>query len=214
MTVRFQRLLVLSLALVLPVLGLIAYFNVSSLHALAEDVPVTPPVEVPVTPPATPTPSPTPAPSNSNSNSNNNSSNSSTSSSSSSSSAPADNSCHATKPDGSVDLFQVTRKGSVAYLYFTPNAQATSYSVVFGFTEGDERYGGISMAQETANGVQMIRIDHLTVKKTYAFKVIPMNGCASGDWSNWLTSKGSGVNSINYRYAAKVSRFSSLIDKK
>ena len=141
-------------------------------------------------------PTPTPAPSSS--------SNSSSSSRSSSPSAPG---CSDKAPAGTPDLFQIDRTGKQAKLFFTPvNDSVQSYNIIFGHYDGDERFGGISMqAQNENKGVQSITIDHLDPKASYSFKVISTNGCATGEWSNWLsTGKLQGKTSIFYRYWDKV----------
>jgi hypothetical protein len=144
-------------------------------------------------------PDPTPTPTTTSS--------SNSSSSSSSSSSPSAPGCSDTAPAGTPDLFQIDRTGDSAKLYFTPvNDRVQSYNVIFGHSDGDERYGGISMhAQNENKGVQSITIDHLDPKANYSFKVISTNGCATGEWSNWLgTGKLQGKTSIFYRYWDKV----------
>lgn len=132
------------------------------------------------TPSATPTPTPTPQ---------NNSSNSPSSSNTSSNSAP---SCSDTKPFGMADLFQINRTQNSATLFFTPvNDHVINYHVIYGFWQGDERFGqvGAVVTKEQNSGVQSITINSLDSRANYWFKVIPVNGCATGDWSNWLETK-------------------------
>jgi hypothetical protein len=106
-------------------------------------------------------------------------------------SRPEPPSCGDQKPYGVTDLFQVDRAGSTAKLYFTPAGNATRYNVIFGYTNGDERFGGVSLASQNQNqGVQSILVDHLNPRSAYAFKILPVNGCAVGLWSNWLSTKG------------------------
>lgn len=147
----------------------------------------------------TPTPSSTPAPDSG--------SGSSSNSGSSGTSAASPRGCHDSRPHGVPDLFQINRSGSAAKLYFTPvNDHTQSYHVVFGFKEGEERFGGISMMAMNENqGVQSIMVDHLDPKAKYSFKVVSVNGCAAGDWSNWLSVGGvQARTSIFYRYWNKV----------
>jgi hypothetical protein len=140
-----------------------------------------------------------------------------TSSSSSSSSSSAPTGCTDERPIGKVDLFQIDRKDKTATLYFTPiNDHIREYHVVFGFKEGKEQFGGIGIHvdKDTNNGVQVLKVNALNPAQTYAFKVIPVNGCALGDWSNWLTAKGkpsgSGITKY-YRYTTAFVR--SLLGK-
>ncbi len=116
--------------------------------------------------------------------------------------------CDSTTPVGLPDLFQINRSGNQATLYFTPvNDYVKNYHVVFGFKEGDERFGLLSaeVTSETNNGVQSVTIHDLDPKAQYFFKVAPVNGCAVGTWSNWLKAdKVIQKTSIFYRYFSPV----------
>lgn len=128
----------------------------------------------------------------------------SSSSSSHTSSAP---SCNSSSPVGQPDLFQIDRSGNTAKLYFTPvNDHVESYHIIFGFKDGDERFGGINMkAQNENQGVQSLVVDHLDPKANYSFKVVSVNGCAPGEWSNWLSvGRVQAKTSIFYRYWNQV----------
>lgn len=149
------------------------------------------PTETPV-PTDTPTPTPTIA------------SNSQPSGNSNEAKPPG---CNSTIPVGKPDLFQIDRSGGQATLYFTPvNSNVENYNVVFGFSEGDERFGGLLIkAQNDNQGVQSIVINYLDPKANYSFKVISTNGCAVGEWSNWLSAnRVQAKTSIFYRYYSKV----------
>ena len=100
--------------------------------------------------------------------------------------------CTDKAPDFQPDLFQIDRKGDRATLYFVGNLDAKEYHVIFGHSEGDERYGGISLnaSDEQLTGVLSIEVYNLELSQQYSFKVAPVNGCAVGSWSNWLTAKG------------------------
>jgi hypothetical protein len=104
-------------------------------------------------------------------------------------------------PVGVPDLFQITRKGGTVTLYFTPvnDSNARNYHVVYGFSEGQELYGQLSaeVTADTNNGVQTITISELDHIKPYSFQVMPVNGCAVGERSEWLTANRSGN---SYRY--------------
>jgi hypothetical protein len=111
--------------------------------------------------------------------------------------------CGRFKPVGTPDLFQIDRNGNTAKLHFTPvSDNVRTYSVIFGYQDGDERFGGISIPVMNENdGVQSLEIRDLDPKASYSFKVVPVNGCASGEWSNWLQAKpSSGIQSIFYRW--------------
>jgi uncharacterized repeat protein (TIGR03803 family) len=146
-----------------------------------------------VSPSPTPTPTPTPAP--------NNSSSTSSSTNQATASPPG---CNDVKPLGLADLFQMDRTSSTAKLYFTPvKDHADRYHVIYGHNKGQELYGQISaeVSHEHNDGVQSITINALDPKASYWFKVAPVNGCAVGDWSNWLEAKiANKAVSISYRW--------------
>ena len=98
--------------------------------------------------------------------------------------------CADTTPSGQADLFQIDRVGDKATLYFAPAAGAYSYHVVFGHQEGDERFGGVSMKADDVSGVLALDISNLNPVQQYSFKIAPVNGCATGNWSHWLTAQG------------------------
>lgn len=129
---------------------------------------------------------------------------SSSGSDSNSSSSSKPSRCTASVPVGVPDFFQVNRTRTEATLYFTPvNDHTQQYHIVYGLWEGDERFGSLShqVSRDTNNGVQSVTISHLHPKTEYWFKVAPVNGCAVGDWSNWL-KVGKWINreSIFYKY--------------
>lgn len=97
--------------------------------------------------------------------------------------------CSAQVPVGQADLFQINRVDSTATLYFTPvKDHTTRYHVMYGYTGGDQRFGSLSelVSTNTNNGVQSITIRDLNPKLTYWFTVAPVNGCAVGEWSQWM----------------------------
>ncbi|MBQ6449881.1 hypothetical protein IJJ08_03205 [bacterium] len=98
--------------------------------------------------------------------------------------------CTDAVPAGQADLFQIDRQGSKATLYFAPIPGAKTYHLTFGHREGDERFGGISMSVDDVSGVLTLSVDNLNPSQQYAFKIAPVNGCAVGEWSNWLTAPG------------------------
>jgi len=98
--------------------------------------------------------------------------------------------CGDVAPAGQADLFQIDRQGSHATLYFVPIPGASTYHVTFGYAQGDERFGGVSLHADDVSGVLSLDISNLTPGQQYAFKIAPVNGCAVGSWSNWLTAKG------------------------
>lgn len=130
--------------------------------------------------------------------------------SSRSSSSSRSSGCSAWPPVGVPDLFQINRANGSATLYFTPtNDNTRNYHVVYGYSEGDQRFGLLSapVTPDTNNGVQIITINDLNPKHEYWFSVIPVNGCATGNWSNWLqATREKGRLSIIYRYVPEFVR--------
>ena len=106
--------------------------------------------------------------------------------------------CNDTAPQGTIDMFQINRNGASALLYFTPIRNIRKYHVIYGLTEGDDRYGELGQETENDTGVQSITIQNLNLQSSYWFKVVPVNGCATGIWSNWLNA-GKGKKSY-FRY--------------
>ncbi len=127
-----------------------------------------------------------------------------------STSSPSAPGCNDRVPIGHADLFQINRTGKTAKLYFTPvNDNTEHYHVIFGLKEGDERYAGLSesISREKNLGVQSVTINELNPGKEYWFKVAGVNGCAVGDWSNWLKAgRVSSRTSIFYKYVPAAIR--------
>lgn len=112
-------------------------------------------------------------------------------------------SCSAGTPFGTPDLFQINRSRNSVILYFTPSlGSVTTYNVIYGFKELDERFGSIgNLPIHNNQGVQNIAINQVSPNVEYWFKVIAMNDCAGGNWSNWQKSGRVQAQSIiNYRY--------------
>ena len=63
--------------------------------------------------------------------------------------------------------------------------------MVYGYKAEEQRFGLLSAKVDTNvnNGVQSVIIDDLDPRLSYWFVVIPVNGCATGEWSNWLEAK-------------------------
>lgn len=97
--------------------------------------------------------------------------------------------CSDFAPVGNPDLFQILRIKNSAVVFFTPVLNSTrTYLVMYGFKEGEEQYGASSesLTAESNLGVQKLAISDLDPNQEYWFKVAPKNGCATGEWSNWM----------------------------
>lgn len=66
------------------------------------------------------------------------------------------------------------------------------YNVLYGFYQGDARFGAIGFPAEVATdftGAYTIDILNINKNTTYWFKITPVLGCAVGEWSDWVESK-------------------------
>ncbi len=87
------------------------------------------------------------------------------------------------------NLFQIMPERGKATLYYAPTSfQTTGYSIMYGFTAGDERFGTTTGIVNNNEGVQNVTINELN-RGTYYFKVAATNGCSTGPWSDWLAVK-------------------------
>lgn len=108
--------------------------------------------------------------------------------------------CGDAVPAGTPDLFQIDRKGTTTKLFFSPVQGTDHYHVMYGYQAGDERFSALSQQSGGNSGVQSVSIGDLDPHVSYWFKVVPVNGCATGNWSNWLDAKiGSKVSSYRYQ---------------
>lgn len=130
------------------------------------------------TPTATPTPASRQEQNNNNQSSNNNNSSGETNKSTS---------CEAAKPEGKPVLFQINTTKNSASLFITPVVNANGYVVIYSKKLGEDQYG--TVFNESVNGVVKLTINNLERNTRYYFKVSAKNGCASGDWSDWLGAK-------------------------
>jgi len=97
--------------------------------------------------------------------------------------------CLATKPDHAPDLFQIDINKGSATLYFTPvNNAVTNYTIVYGLSRGDERWG-ISFPYGVYHGVINYTVNHLSPNTRYYFRVRADNGCRQGFWSDTLSAR-------------------------
>ena len=107
-------------------------------------------------------------------------------------------SCKDQKPSYTPDLFQINTSRSYAKLFFTPVSDATDYYISYGYKEGDERFG-VSFPYKST-GVIDYTINSLNPNTNYSFRIRAGNGCATGDWSTWLSAKSNGR--IYYKYTS------------
>ena len=103
-------------------------------------------------------------------------------------------SCSSTTP-GKSSIFQIDTTSNSADLHVVPPADdVTSYSVVYGFSSGDEKFGATFSSSKSTSALTF-SINGLSSGTTYWFKIRAVNNCTSGEWSEWKsgTTKGSGL---------------------
>lgn len=109
--------------------------------------------------------------------------------------------CQDNKPSDTPRIRKIYAKPDHVILYHTSVAENNSYYyVAFGFSEGDERFGGQFNYTANQGHWTSYSIDHLSAGTTYYFKVRGGNGCKPGNWSTWVkvTTPQSGSKIFNY----------------
>lgn len=97
--------------------------------------------------------------------------------------------CPMEKPNKAPDLFQIDTTPTTATLYFTPvNNAVTEYRIVYGYSRGEERFG-VSFPSGYYDGVLSYQINFLEPNSRYYFRVIAVNGCRYGYWSDTLSAR-------------------------
>ncbi|MCL4366848.1 DUF2341 domain-containing protein [Patescibacteria group bacterium] len=107
--------------------------------------------------------------------------------------------CSAVKPIGNPDLFQIDTNSSSAKLYFTTSkSDVSGYLISYGLTADAQDYatkiyysGSKWIVDSTING--------LSSNTAYYFKIKPLNGCNSGEWSNAMLVKTSSQPATYYQ---------------
>lgn len=103
---------------------------------------------------------------------------------SSSSEAPR---CSQIPPSSAPDLFQIDASSTSAALFFAPAGNPYSnYVVSYGYSSGDERFG-TQFDLSNWPGVRGYLIQDLEPNTTYYFKIRAGNGCAAGEWSDYMS---------------------------
>lgn len=92
------------------------------------------------------------------------------------------------KTPGKPDIFQIDTTDTTATLHVTPPADdVTAYSVIYGFSEGDEKFSA-NFPSAKSTGALTFTIENLTPQTTYFFKIQAINSCAYGEWSSWKSA--------------------------
>lgn len=126
-------------------------------------------------------------------------------------STPSAPTCGSVKPIGILDLFQIESNSTSAKLYFTTlRNNVTGYSIVYGFKEGEERFGA-NISYSGPKWIIDTTIHRLTPNTTYYFRVKPLNSCNGGEWSSSLMVKTGGSNTqVTVYYKNFLSRIQSF----
>lgn len=109
--------------------------------------------------------------------------------------ANAQTTCDKTAPVNKTEIFQIDTSNTTATLHFTPpNDIYTKFRIVYGLSEGDERYG-VDYVQGNSSGALTYIVNDLSAGTTYYFKIRADNDCAQGTWGAWKTgtTKGGSV---------------------
>lgn len=137
-----------------------------------------------------PTPTPTATPTSGSS------SNSSSSSNGSTTGAP---SCSDQAPGNKTPLLYgaIAQSSGSILLYFTEaDSPVTKYVLKYGTKSGEYQYGVQDMGVNERNQMTY-QVNALSPNTTYYFKIRGQNGCATGNWSNEISSKTKGFVSFN-----------------
>ena len=99
-------------------------------------------------------------------------------------------SCSDTYPTDAPNLYQVVSSSSSATLYFVePKSEFDGYTISYGTTSSAESYN-TTFSYSRTGAATSYTVNNLTPKTTYYFKVRANKGCATGPWSNSLSSSG------------------------
>lgn len=91
----------------------------------------------------------------------------------------------------------ITQDSGSILLYFTPaDTPVSKYILEFGTKSGDYPYGVQDMGVNS-RGQMTFLVQSLSPSTTYYFKIRASNGCATGTWSNEISSKTKGIISYN-----------------
>lgn len=112
--------------------------------------------------------------------------------------------CPMEKPNHKSEIFQIDTTRTTATLYFTPvNNAVTEYRIVYGYAKGQDDFG-VSYPMGYYDGVLSYTINELNPDTRYYFKVVAVNGCRYGYWSNTMSAR-TGWDFKNYfRYDGAV----------
>lgn len=93
-------------------------------------------------------------------------------------------SCPQSAPLNAPNLYQVNAQNSQATLFFAPpNDTFDAYTISYGLSASADNYS-VTFPMGMTTGAVSYKINSLTPKTAYFFKVRANNGCAAGPWSS------------------------------
>lgn len=99
-------------------------------------------------------------------------------------------------PKSAPVIFQIDTASSSAVLHITPvSDKVTSYSLVYGFDVGDERFGA-NINQGNSTGAITYTVNGLSGNTKYAFRAQALNICGSGPWGEWKAATTKAGNNV------------------
>lgn len=102
--------------------------------------------------------------------------------------------CSLTAPADAPNLYSVSMSSSSATLYWVqPTSFFDSYTVSYGLTPSADAYSSI-LNMGKIDGAVKYTVNDLFPNTNYYFKVLASNGCATGPWSETISTnlKGAG----------------------
>ncbi len=86
----------------------------------------------------------------------------------------------------SPSIYQIDRNKDKATLYINPVDDASSYTIMYGFSSGDERFS-TSFDYGATTGAITYTVNGLEEGKTYYYKIQAVNACSRGPFSDWVS---------------------------
>lgn len=103
---------------------------------------------------------------------------------------PASPQCTNTAPSSAPNLYQVVAANSTATVYFSPPSSSfDGFTITYGLDANADTYNA-TLSQGNTGAAVKYTINSLTPNTKYYFKVRANNGCATGPWSNVMSSTG------------------------
>lgn len=94
--------------------------------------------------------------------------------------------CSNSPPGSAPNLFEVDRSRNTATLFFAPAVPPVNgYVISYGPSQNNQIYGLSTNGGSV--GVQKVVISSLSQNQSYVFRVMANNGCATSNWSGFIT---------------------------